>query len=486
MGLLKDVTVGAVSIDRFIPLLGAERIAEAHARAASLRTQLAGRVIWNVNSTAIGGGVAEMLPSLLAYVRAEGIDARWVVIQGDPEFFSITKRLHHALHGSVPDGGVPTESDRAAYERVTQANAAELASRTGHGDIVILHDPQTAGMAPILVSRCANVIWRSHIGNDRRSPEVDAAWAFLVPYLRDVPTYVFSRRDYIPAELDRSRAHVIQPSIDAFSPKNVELDAHSARAILHHIGVLAGPAPDGSHPVYLRRDGSPGRVERFADLVMSGPPPCPEAPLVVQVSRWDPLKDMCGVMRGFAALVESGRAGDAELVLVGPNVHGVADDPESPRSYHETLAAWYELPAEARVRITLATIPTADVDENAAIINALQHHAEIVVQKSLFEGFGLTVTEAMWKGRAVLASRVGGIQDQIIDGEHGVLLDDPRDLTRFADLLGALIADPERRRKLGDAARERVTREFLGPRHLLEYVDIIGPMLERECSVRDG
>ncbi len=482
MGMLKDVMVGAVSIDRFTPLLGAERIAQAHARAEALRTKLAGRVVWNVNSTAIGGGVAEMLPSLLAYVRGEGIDTRWVVMQGEPEFFEITKRLHHALHGVVAEGGVPSDVDRAIYERVTQANAAELAARTGHGDIVILHDPQTAGMAPILVSKCANVIWRSHIGHDRRSPEVDAAWNFLLPYLRDVPVVVFSRRDYVPAELDRTRARIVQPSIDAFSPKNVELDSDATRAILHHIGALAGPTPEGSHPLYLRRDGSPARVERHADLVLSGPPPSPDVPLVVQVSRWDPLKDMCGVMQGFATLIESGRVDNAELILAGPNVHGVADDPEGPQSYHQTLRTWYSLPPEARLRITLVTIPTDDVDENAAIVNALQRHATIVVQKSLQEGFGLTVTEAMWKGRAVLASRVGGIQDQIINGESGVLLDDPSDLDAFADALSALLTEPARRKKLGDAARQRVVKEFLGPRHLLEYVDIFVPMLENECA----
>jgi trehalose synthase len=141
--------------------------------------------------------------------------------------------------------------------------------------------------------------------------------------------------------------------------------------------------------------------------------------------------------------------------------------------YRDVLQAWYAMPASARARTQLVMIPTGDVDENAAIVNALQRHAAIIVQKSLHEGFGLTVTEAMWKGRAVLAPRVGGIQDQIVDGESGVLIDDPRDLSAFCDALGALIADPARCRRLGEGARLRVRDHFLGVRHLLDYVGII-------------
>lgn len=483
MGLLQDVTISAVPLDRFVPVLGAERVAEARALAARLREKLAGAAIWNVNSTAIGGGVAEMLPSLLAYARAEGIDTRWVVMHGEPEFFAITKRLHHALHGSVGAGGLPTDADRLEYERITSANAADLGARLERGDVVILHDPQTAGMAPMLLARGARVIWRCHIGHDRRGPEVDAAWAFLAPYLREVPAYVFSRREYVPRELDAARAAIVQPSIDAFSPKNVELEPGSVRAILHHVGVLSGPAPEGAHPLYTRRDGSPGRVERVADLVLSGQPPSADTPLVVQVSRWDPLKDMAGVMQGFAALVESGRARGAELVLAGPNVRGVADDPEGPAVYREVLHAWHELPPEARVRITLATIPTADVDENAAIINALQRHAAIVVQKSLHEGFGLTVTEAMWKARAVIATRVGGIQDQIVDGESGMLVE-PGDQDGFQSALAALLADEERRSALGRAAEQRARERFLGLRHLLDYAALLDRMIGGDVSAR--
>lgn len=481
--MLEDVTVGAVSLDRFVPVLGADRVSAAREVARKLRAALAGRAIWNVNTTAVGGGVAEMLPPLLAYARGEGIDARWVVIHGEPAFFAVTKRLHHALHGSWALGGPPTEADRPEYEAITAAAAAELGPRLGPGDLVILHDPQTAGMAPVLLARGARVLWRCHIGPDERTPEVDAGWSFLGPYLRDVPALVFSRREYVPRAIGgietADRAVVIQPSIDVFSPKNVDLAPGSARAILEHVGLLCASA-DGAaaaSPTFPRRDGSPARVDRLADVVRAGPPARCDVPMVVQVSRWDPLKDMAGVMDGFAHLVESGRARGAELVLAGPNVTGIADDPEGPRVYREVLERWFRLPSGARSRITLAMLPTDDVDENAAIVNALQRHADVVVQKSVHEGFGLTVTEAMWKARCVVATRTGGIQDQIVDGESGVLLDDPHDLGAFSDVLARLLADREARERIGLAARERARERFLGIRHLLDYAELVARFL---------
>ena len=478
MTMLHDVTVGALSLDRFAAVFDPARVAAAREVSARLRRALGCGVLWNVSSTAVGGGVAEMLPSLLAYSRGEGIDTRWVVIRGTPAFFDLTKRIHHALHGNPSAGGPPTEAERELYERTTRPNAAELAGRLSPGDVVVLHDPQTAGMAPVLLARGAFVLWRCHIGADGRSPEVDAGWAFLAPYLARVHATVFSRREYVPRELDAARAHVIQPSIDAFSPKNLPLEHGACRAILCHVGLLAGCAPHGAEPSFRRLDGSPARVGRVVDLVRAGPTPDPDVPLVVQVSRWDPLKDMAGVLSGFAQLVEAGRAGDAALVLAGPNVHGVTDDPEGPAVYRQVLDAWYALSAAARARITLAMLPTADVDENAAMVNALQRHAAIVVQKSLHEGFGLTVTEAMWKARPVIASRVGGIQDQIVDRESGVLLADASDLGAFADVLAGLIADPAERVRMGAAARERAREHFLGLRHLLDYAALVIGLLE--------
>jgi trehalose synthase len=195
--------------------------------------------------------------------------------------------------------------------------------------------------------------------------------------------------------------------------------------------------------------------------------------LIVQVSRWDPLKDMLGVMEGFARLCARDCSGQPELVLAGPDVKGVSDDPEGAIVFEQVEQAWRALPPAIRNRVHLASLPTVDIQENAAIVNALQRHATIVVQKSLQEGFGLTVTEAMWKGRPVVASAVGGIKDQIEHGVNGVLLSDPSDLDAFAELLRGLLADPGQMEKLGSAAQDRVRERFLGIDHLLKYAELL-------------
>jgi trehalose synthase len=209
----------------------------------------------------------------------------------------------------------------------------------------------------------------------------------------------FSREAYVPEHRDRGRSRIIPPSIDAFSPKNQALDGETVRWILVHTGLVEGPPPDSRDHGFLRADGTRTRVEHCADVIRLGRAPTWDTPLIVQISRWDPLKDMIGVMQGFVRLLDGAAPGDAELVLAGPNVRAVADDPEGARVFEEVAGAWRALPHGARRRIHLASLPTHDVDENAAIVNALQRHATVMVQKSLHEGFGLTVTEAMWKGR---------------------------------------------------------------------------------------
>ncbi len=473
MSLLLDVPIPPTSIERFVPILGEACVRDAQTVADALRVKARDRIVWNVNSTAVGGGVAEMLRSLLSYARGAGVDARWVVIRGEDAFFRTTKRIHNALHGERGDGSPLGDEQRALYEATAKANAQELLARIRPMDIVILHDPQTAGLAPYLRRSGAGVIWRCHIGNDVSTPETALGWAFLSPYLDDVDVSVFTREAYIPPHFDRARTTVIVPSIDPFSAKNEELSPETVRAIVTHVGVVSGPAGSGA-PAFTRDDGSPGRVDRFADVLSLGPPPAADVPLVVQVSRWDDLKDPIGVVRGFAKIVEDGRHAGAQLLLAGPNVHAVADDPDGARVFGEVTEVWRALPHRVRSTIHLASLPTADVEENAAIVNAIQRHATVVVQKSLREGFGLTVAEAMWKGRAVVASAVGGIQDQIEDGVHGLLLRDPCDLDAFADALARLLEDPALARRLGESARARVRDRFLGLRHIVEYGVAIG------------
>ena len=434
-------------------------------RAAST---LRGRVVWNVNSTAGGGGVAELLRPLLGYSRGSGVDARWIVISCDAAFFAITKRLHNLLHGADGDGGRLGAPERSCYERALAANAAELTQLVGPRDIVILHDPQTAGLVPAVLRAGATVIWRCHVGVDHESPPVRRAWDFLRPYLRDADAFVFSRSAFIWSGLAEEKTAVIQPSIDAFSPKNADQHPDQSLAILARAGVTAAGA--GADPTFVRSDGTPGRVDRRAEM-LELTPLNPEQRLVAQISRWDRLKDPIGVLSGFARHVAPNC--DAHLILAGPATESVSDDPEGAAVFASVREAWYGLPADLRRRVHLASLPMVDAEENAAIVNALQRHADVVVQKSLAEGFGLTVAEAMWKRRAVVASRVGGIQDQIVDGESGTLIADPGDLAEFARALMELLGDPARAAQMGLAARERVREHFLAPHHLALYFELI-------------
>jgi trehalose synthase len=240
-----------------------------------------------------------------------------------------------------------------------------------------------------------------------------------------------------------------------------------------------GPDPGGA--TFTRQDGTPGRIERRA-VIYEEEPLSVDVPAVVQISRWDSLKDPLGVIRGFAEHVPADLG--AHLVYAGPAVEAVADDPEGERVLKEAIALRAELPEAARRRVHLATLPMDDPEENAIMVNALQRHASVIVQKSLAEGFGLTVAEAMWKARPVIASRVGGIRDQIIDGQTGVLLDDPHDLAAFGAAITALLDDAPRAERIGREARERVRGRFLNARTLLDYLAVIGRVAPARAGSR--
>jgi trehalose synthase len=471
---LHEVDVQALDPARFEPLVGPERMARFDAVAEATREALDGRAVVSVNSTAAGGGVAEMLQTLLAYARGAGVDARWLVIQGDSPFFATTKRIHNGLYGAPGDGGDLGDVERAAYEEVMRANGEELLAVLAPGDLVLLHDPQTAGLAPLLRRQGTHVVWRCHVGRDEPNEWTDRAWSFLRPYLEDVDGFVFSREAFAPEWARGDRLSVIPPSIDPFSAKNEPISERNVRLALAYVGLIEG---DGAPPIvpFARRDGSPGRITRRADVIQTGPSPPADAPLVMQASRWDGMKDMAGVMEGFARHVD--HALGAHLILAGPAVTGVADDPEAAEVYDDCVERWRKLPHAIRSRVHLACTPMTDPDEAAAIVNALQRHSTVVVQKSLAEGFGLTVAEAMWKTRAVVGSSVGGIVDQIEDGDTGLLVADPDDLASFGAAVERLLGDPDETERLGRNARDRAREEFLGDRHLARYADVFGKVL---------
>jgi trehalose synthase len=268
--------------------------------------------------------------------------------------------------------------------------------------------------------------------------------------------------------MEDTKTEIIAPVIDAFSAKNQELDAPTVAAILH----VAGLNADGARgePVFHDIDGTPKRVFRRAE-VWEESALRSDRPVVVQVSRWDRLKDPIGVIRGFVDHVSPHT--DAHLVYAGPAVDAVADDPEGAAVLAEARLLYRNLGTAARDRVHLACLPMDDLAENAAIVNALQRRADVVVQKSIAEGFGLTIAEGMWKGKTVVGTRIGGIQDQIIDGRTGVLVDDASDLTAYGGAVRRLLAEPERARAMGREAQERVRDQFLAVRSLLQYLALL-------------
>lgn len=434
-------------------------------RIRSWQDDLGDATVWHVNSTPDGGGVAELLKGYVRRHNALGVRTRWLVADGSSEFFAITKNLYFMLYG------VPAEDLRAAgedaerYRQVTAQQASQATKYCGKGDIVVLHDSQTTGMAPLLHRAGLRVIWQCHIGSTDESLAHDAAWEFLAPYLDDIDGFIFSMRDYVPSFLPADKVAVIMPAIDPLSPKNRLLDGALAGAVLEAAGVAL---PDGHKAADLAPalGRSTAELESLATLTQEVPIP-PDAPVVVQVSRWDPLKDMHGVLAAFAAA----EFGDVHLVLAGPDPALIADDPGGKDVFADVDAFRRSLDPAIRRHIHLAALSGADLEGSAFIVNALQQRADIVVQKSLKEGFGLTVTEGKWKSKPVIGGAVGGIPLQIDPGRTGLLVD-PTDISALTRLLVDLIGDPARRHALGGAAHADVGERFLIDRQLAEYVDV--------------
>jgi trehalose synthase len=476
MDALAEVEIGPLPPERFEAVLPPERFSEFAQAIDRARSLLKNRRIWNINSTARGGGVAEMLRSLIAYARGASVDARWLVIRGTPDFFQITKRLHNHLHGDPGDGGELGRDEAKIYERALGDATTALTERIDPDDIVLVHDPQPAGLVGALKGIGATVIWRCHVGLDDPNDQAREAWHFLRPYIEAADSYVFSRKAFAWEGIDGSRISVIPPSIDAFSPKNQDLAIDAVDAILDATQLI--PLDGGTGEArFTRLDGDAAFVTTPSHYADAGPPPPPNARLVVQVSRWDRLKDPAGVIESFARHVAP--RFDAHLIVAGPDVEAVTDDPEGAAVLAGCVETTGSLPAEVRDRVHLAALPMEDGEENAAIVNALQRRAEVVVQKSLAEGFGLTVAEAMWKAKPVVATRIGGIQDQMIHKVTGLLVDDPRDLDAFGAAVSSLLDDEYAAAEIGEEAQMRVRNEFLGPRHLMQYVELFAALISQ-------
>lgn len=424
------------------------------------REALRGRTVWMVNSTPVGGGVAELLRTLTPYWLDAGIDAHWAVVGGGPAFFRITKRIHNLLHGYPGDDGQLGSLEQRVYERALEPARVWLERRLRVGDVVVLHDPQTAGLAPALKAAGAHVVCRSHVGAEPGDALAGATRDFLRTYAASADAIVLTRRSDPLPQLGAPRIVVIPPCIDPCSPKNRSMPLADARRLLTEAGLVAAG----------RRSGTPvvGTIRSTGRSSQPG-----TAPLVVHLARWDRLKDPLGVMEAFATVLD--RA-DARLILAGPAVDAVADDPEAAAVYDEVEQQWERLPRAERDRIDLLQFSLRDPHANAVIVNALQREATVVVKKSLQEGFGLGVAEAMWKRRPVVASDVGGHRVQIEHGVSGVLVPDARNLPRFGRAIADLLADPERRRRLGEAAHEQVRTRFLPDRHMAAWMRLLAEL----------
>jgi len=421
--------------------------------------------IWHVNTTMYGGGVAEILEALKHGDTADRRQRRFITTS-DPAFFNVTKRIHHRLHG-VDRGPLPDEAEHAAMLAFAQHNADRLRAVIAPGDAVVLHDPQTIAMIPHLVADGVPVAWRCHIGTTAANQTSISTWDYLAQFWRPEVILVFSVPTLVPPHATGYQVVTIAPSIDPAAPKNQPLSTADVDEVLAGIG-LSGAAPVGAV-------GAP-----TASVVSESP--IGAEPVLLQVSRWDPLKDMAGVLRAYA---ESALPGRAHLVLCGPSPAGVADDPEAGEVYQAVEAYRDALPDSVRRRVHLVCPDLGDIAGNARLVSALQLRAEIVIQKSLQEGFGLTVTEAMWKGRPVVGTRVGGLAAQIVSGESGILLDDPTDLTGLAAAALGLLDDPGRRAALGRGAHERVRDLFTVTREIADHhrlYDMLGAGLTTSAA----
>lgn len=440
---------------------------EAESRLAGLK----GRKVVMVNSTAQGGGVAELLPPLLGLMRDLGVDAHWLVMEvQDAAFFRLTKCLHNLIHGLGDPSLGP--ADRDLYDRVSAENAKAIEPFLSPGDVLVIHDPQPMGAGALLRGAMdLAAIWRCHIGLDKETPQTQAAWDFLDPYAAPYDHAVFTAPEYIPSCL-AGRATIVHPAIDPLSHKNRHLKVHELVGILANAALIKpwGPVitPAFAEPAKrLQPDGSWAPATEPEDFGLLF------RPIVTQVSRWDRLKGFLPLMEGFVALKRSMEAHTGlteqhrhvlqlvRLVLAGPDPASIDDDPEGKEVLAELCSAYAALPPHLQADIAMISLPMSSKEHNALIVNALQRCSDVVVQNSIEEGFGLTVTEPMWKRAALMGSSAVGIRQQIRPGLDGLLVKNPEDPQEIAETLDALLRDEPQRDSFGRSAQQRVHDHFL-------------------------
>jgi trehalose synthase len=416
--MLQDVDVGRRSISAYegiAPSVTLESLREA-------AEALQGARILHLNATPYGGGVSELLRSVVPLLNDLGLVADWKVIYGDDDFFDVTKTIHNALQSA--DKGLDT-TQQDIYLKNTQKNAARLEEVY---DFIFVHDPQPVAIPTMRGTGNARWIWRCHIDTSAPHPDV---WAFLRSYLDPYDAAVFTMEEFVPPDLPVQQVEMIPPAIDPLSPKNFDLPEDMAHQVLGWIGLRLG------------------------------------RPLITQVARFDPWKDPLGVIEAYRMAREE--VSDAQLALVGSMA---LDDPEG-WSIYEKVKAECETDPLMHVFTNLTGVGNIEV-------NAFQRLSDIVVQKSIREGFGLVVSEALWKETPVVAGRAGGIPLQMADGTGGRLVEDVEDC---AAALVELLTHPERANAAGRKGQERIRQHFLLPRLLLNHLTLMQDVLGTERAL---
>jgi trehalose synthase len=408
---LQVVDVGPKSLLGYHEIVGGERIEELQALAEPLR----GARIAHINATSYGGGVSELLRSIIPLYRALGTVADWLVIPGSPEFFDVTKGIHNALQGA------PYELTENRKELYLQQNTM-AAEALGHDyDLVVVHDPQPAAMRSLHGANNARWVWRCHIDTSEPNEEV---LRFLRPYLNDYDALVFTMDQFVPEVLRDSNIAIIPPGIDPLSPKNMTVPADLCRQIVEWTGV---------------------RLDRA---------------LITQVSRFDPWKDPLGVIEVYRRVREEVQG--VQLALLGQMA---LDDPEGWSMYHDILA---EAGGDPDIHVLTNFTGIGNME-----VNAFQASSDVVLQKSIREGFGLVVSEATWKGTPVVAGRAGGIPMQMPKGVGGYLIEDVDEcVQRTVELL----RDPRLATQLGAAGRDHVREHFLVTRLLADELRLLASL----------
>ena len=385
---------------------------------------LKGVRVVHVNATPYGGGVSELLRSTIPILNDLGLVAHWKTISGDDRFFQVTKKIHNSLQGATED---LTETEREAYLDTSRRNA-DLFEETY--DFVFLHDPQPAAIASMRGKGNARWIWRCHIDTSAPNPQT---WAFLRQYMGGFDSAVFTMSDFVPPDFPIAKVDIIPPAIDPLSPKNMPLAGNTASQVLQWIGI---------------------------DLAR---------PLITQVSRFDPWKDPLGVIAVYRMLRDEFPG--LQLAMVGSMA---LDDPEGWGIYNQIME---EARRDSEIHVFTNLVGVGNVE-----VNAFQRLSQVIIQKSLREGFGLVVSEAMWKSTPVVAGRAGGIPLQMADGVGGVLVDNTEEC---ASAVRSLLRDRDHAKDMVRSGKERVRLQFLLPRLLLNELRLMKELAEERRITRD-